>query len=98
MKKTITICDICKREDDEDVEATDKCIICKKDVCDDCWINYELLFGEENEYEDNIDWIICKDCLDKVNFDKHDKPFLDKLEKDFLKHLKDKVMLGELIK
>ena len=100
MKKTITICDLCKEDkenEDEDVEATDKCVLCNKDVCDDCWVNYGVEFGEEDEQGDRLEWIICRNCLDKITTKgKEDDRFLDKIEKETLKHFKQKVFLGEL--
>ncbi len=100
VKKTITICDICKRDEEEDNEAEHKCILCKKDICDDCWINYCIDIGEEDNMSDGrIEFIICRDCDDEVIMDKKkDKQFLDKIEKEVIEYLKQKVMLGELEK
>ena len=99
MKKTITICDLCKDDgEEEDVEATEKCVLCNKDVCDDCWVNYGIELGEENEVSgDRLEWAICRSCMDKIEVKGgEDKLFLDKIEKETLKHFKQKVFLGEL--
>jgi len=101
MKKTITICDLCKDDgEEEDVEATEKCVLCNKDVCDDCWVKYGVEFGEESEVTgERLDWIICQSCIDKIIIKgEEDKLFLDKIEKETLKHFKQKVFLGELEK
>ena len=102
MKKTITICDLCKEEnddDEEDVEATEKCVLCNKEVCDDCWVKYGIEFGEEDEQGERLEWIICRSCLDKILIEgKEDEIFFNKMEKETLKHLKQKVFLGELSK
>ena len=101
MKKTITICDLCKDDgEEEDVEATEKCVLCNKDVCDDCWVKYGVEFGEKREVtEERLDWIICQSCIDKIIIHgEEDKLFLNKIEKETLKHFKQKVFLGELSK
>lgn len=99
VKKTITICDICKRDDEEDTEAEKKCILCKKDICDDCFVNFCISMGEEDNYDGEIEFIICRDCNDEVAFDeKKDKQFLEKMEKEVIEYLKQKVMLAELEK
>ena len=89
MKKTINICDICKKN-----ETDAKCIVCGKDVCRDC--NYPCDFSVGDEEVFSLD--VCEYCVESIGTlkKKDTKEIKKQMENILIPFLKRSAVLGEL--
>ena len=95
MKKELTICDLCSKDNEEIVEATSICEFCKKDICENCHHSFE--FGDIDNGEALVEFDCCHECYEKTEFDeKVDKTFLNGLKKELKEYLTKKIMVENL--
>jgi len=98
MKKEIIVCDICSKDYDdvEDlVEATEKCELCGKDVCEDCYFNLKI--GDEDGDIEIFSIKCCNDCEEETRLDtREDKKVIKEVKEILLNHIKKRVLAKNL--
>ena len=98
MKKEIIVCDICYNKDDDIsdfVEAKEKCELCGKDVCDDCYS--DLTIGDEDGDINILSLHCCDDCAEETNLNgKEDKKIVKEIREILLNHFKKKILTKNL--
>ncbi len=94
MKKEIIICDLCSKDAERVenfVEATKKCELCGKDVCEDCSFNFEI--GNEDGGIEILSLRCCENCEGEIQLDKkEDKKVIKEVRGILLNHIKKRVL------
>ena len=99
MKKEIIVCDICCNDNNLDVEelveAIDKCELCGKDVCEECFDNINI--GDKDTNVNILSFKCCNYCETETILDKKEDKAVKKEVRDILfNHFKKRLITKNL--
>lgn len=91
METNVVLCDDC-----HNVVAKRKCQFCGKDLCNDCRRTMSIRRFRNNYNNDDLDIVMCGECLREYDKVEIDKGFFKNLGRGIIKHLKKQAILKTL--